>query len=290
MRITVLIENSPGPREDVKPEFGLSLFIETSETKILMDTGGSALFADNARALGIDLAAVDWLVLSHGHYDHAGGLAKFFEINSRAKAVLRRGADRSFYASMIPTWPAVLHHAAPWTRYIGQDNKVLERFAERIHWIDDDYELSAGVRVLTRIPRHHALAKGNRFLLVKRGGDFIPDDFSHELLLVVEQRAEIVVFSGCAHNGILNMLAAAKRDKPLRRISAVVGGFHLNRPRSEKMSASEGEILQLARVLGQQVSGLIYTGHCTGAEAFAVMKPELGSRLCALHTGEQFEV
>jgi 7,8-dihydropterin-6-yl-methyl-4-(beta-D-ribofuranosyl)aminobenzene 5'-phosphate synthase len=290
MKITVLTENSSGPNANLKPEFGLSLFIETGKTTVLMDTGASDRFAANADALGVDLEAVDWLVLSHGHYDHGGGLETFFQRNRRAQAIIRRGADKPLYGTLMPGLPDFLHRAKLLTRYIGLDTAVLGRFRERIRWADADIDLTPNVRVLTTIPRIHALAQGNRFLLIQRDGRFIPDDFKHELLLVIEQNGEAVVFSGCAHNGVQNMIAAARSHKPQRPIRSLVGGFHLTLPRSERMSAPEQEIRSLARDLGQQVIGDIYTGHCTGTEAFQVMKSELGSRLNALHTGIQFEV
>jgi len=289
MNITILVENSPGPLAGLEAEFGLSLFIKTRQTTILMDTGASGRFAINAAAMGIDLESVDWLVLSHGHYDHGGGLETFFQRNRRAKAIVKRGANQPFYGSLMPGLPDLLHRSGLLTRYIGLDPKVLGRFSERIQWIDAPISLAAGVHVLTTIPRAYPLAKGNRNLLVRRDGHFVPDDFGHELLLLLEEDAQAVVFSGCAHSGVLNMLDAVHSFKPGCPIRSVVGGFHLNLPRSEKMSVSENEVRKLAVELGQRVSGTIHTGHCTGSEAFDVMKAELGPRLHALRTGVQFE-
>ncbi|NLH48997.1 MAG: MBL fold metallo-hydrolase [Myxococcales bacterium] len=289
MKITVLVENSSGSLAGIEPEFGLSLYIKSRQTTILMDTGASGLFAINANAMGIDLETVDWLVLSHGHYDHGGGLEAFFQRNRRAKAIVKRGADQSFYGSLMPGLPDLLHRSGLLTRYIGLDPKVLGRFSERIQWIDAPISLAAGVHVLTNIPHTYPLAKGNRNLLVRRGDHFAPDDFRHELLLLVEEDSEAVVFTGCAHSGVLNMLDAAHSFKPDCQIRSVVGGFHLNLPRSEKMSVPEDEVRNLATELGQQVTEAIHTGHCTGSEAFQVMKAELGPRLHALRTGEQFE-
>ena len=290
MKITVLVENSPGPSAELEPEFGLSLLIEAGNRKILLDTGASGRFAVNAQKLNFNLESVDLLVLSHGHYDHGGGLQTFFECNSSAKAIVRKGADRSFFGTLLPGLPDLLHQTGVATRYIGLEKRVVERYAERIHWIDDNLEPFPGVRIVTRIPRTHALARGNRYLLEQKEGRYFADDFSHELLLVVEEENGAVVFSGCAHNGILNMVEAASNDKPGRPIRSVIGGFHLNLPRSERMSATEMEIKDLALELGRQVTGTIYTGHCTGSEAFKTMKTVLGERLQALCTGIQFEV
>ena len=96
MRIVTLIENTPGdPR--CACEHGLSLYLETHDHRLLMDTGSTGAFADNAEALGIDLTRVDTVVLSHGHYDHAGGLLRFAALNPGAPIYLQAGADGDFY-------------------------------------------------------------------------------------------------------------------------------------------------------------------------------------------------
>lgn len=290
MRVTVLVENTSGASTAVAPEFGLSLLIEANGTTVLLDTGASGLFARNADALGIDLDTVDWLVLSHGHYDHGGGLATFFERNSHAPVILRRGAEQPFYGSAVPSLPSILHRAGLVTRYIGLDPEVLRRHADRFRWIDANLELCPSVSVLTTIPRTHPLARGNRFLLTERDGTFVPDDLSHELVLVVEQDTRAVVFTGCAHNGVLNMLEAARLAVPTRPIGAVVGGFHLGVPRSPVVAAPAAELRALGCELGQRIEGAIYTGHCTGPRALRIMQAELGPRLKALHTGLQFEL
>lgn len=299
MHVTVLVENTAGDRADLMPEFGLSLLIETGETTVLLDTGSSGRFSQNARALGIDLEAVDWLVISHGHYDHGGGLAAFCEQNHHAPVILRRGADRPCFGSLVPGLPTVLHRTRLVTRSIGLDPVVLRRWAQRIQWIDGNRELTPGVRVLTTIPDRFGQPRGNRYLLIEQAGRFVPDDFGHELVLAIEHEGGAVVFSGCAHHGILNMMEALRLDgrddpdhgdHPGPEIRAVVGGFHLSLPRSEKMSASTAEIQDLARALGETVHGPIYTGHCTGAAAFETLKRSLGLQLHALHTGDRFEL
>ncbi len=292
MKVTVLAENSAGQTPGVQAEFGLSLLIESSGGSILLDTGASGCFAENAKALGVDLERVDVLAISHGHYDHGGGIVDFLRENSRAPVFLRRGAEGAYYGSLSPNLPAWLHRAGLITRYIGLDPEALhegER-AGRIRWVDENTEPLPGVRLLTRITRRHSIPRGNRFLLAEKDGRFLPDDFSHELLLVVQEEGSSVIFSGCAHNGILNLLESARGDAPDQPIRAVAGGFHLNLPRKETMSAPPEEIRALAATLGEEVSGPIYTGHCTGAEAFSVMKEVLGERLHALHTGDRFEL
>jgi len=290
MKVTVLVENSSGACPGVLPEFGLSLLIEGSFGTVLLDTGSTGRFAQNADALGVDLAAVDWLVLSHGHSDHGGGLATFLARNDHAPIVLRRDADRPHYGTLAPGLPDLLHRTRLVTRDISLDAGVLRGAAERLRWVDTDTALVPGLRVLASIPRVHPLPAGDRFLLERQGARLVPDDFRHELALVVFERDEAVLFSGCAHLGVLNLLEAARRDLPGVPIRAVVGGFHLVLPRSERMAHPRAEVVALARALREQVKGPIVTGHCTGAEAFSVLAEELGPKLRALSTGLRFEV
>lgn len=289
MKVTVLVENSRGPCPGVTPEFGLSLVIEGFFGTVLLDTGTTGLFAHNADALGVDLAAVDWLVLSHGHSDHGGGLATFLERNDRAPVILRRGADQPHYGTLAPGLPDLLHRARLVTRDISLDPEALALAGDRLRWLDADTWLAPGLRVLTNIPRVHPLAAGNRFLLAREGGHFVPDDFGHELLLAIVERDEAVVFSGCAHQGIVNLLEAVGRDLPGVPIRTVVGGFHLGLPRSEHMAVRRDEAHALGVELRDRVTGEIHTGHCTGTEAFEVLAEVLGTRLRALSTGARFD-
>ena len=97
MKIVTLMENT-ACREDLCCEHGLSLYMETENRRILFDAGQSAAFADNARKLGVDLETVDFAVLSHGHYDHGGGLGKFLEINRTAPVYVSSHAFEPHYS------------------------------------------------------------------------------------------------------------------------------------------------------------------------------------------------
>jgi 7,8-dihydropterin-6-yl-methyl-4-(beta-D-ribofuranosyl)aminobenzene 5'-phosphate synthase len=289
MNVTVLVENSAGGAPGVAPEFGLSLLIEGFFGRVLLDTGSSGLFARNADALGVDLADVDWLVLSHGHSDHGGGLATFLERNERAPVVLCRGAERPHYGTLAPGLPGLLHRTRLVTRDISLDPRVLALAGDRLRWLDADAWLAPGVRVLTHVPLARPLAPGNRFLLTREGDRFEPDAFDHELLLAIVERDGAVLFSGCSHRGVLNQLDAVRRDLAGVPIRAVVGGFHLCLPRSERMAVTRDDARALARELRDGVTGTIHTGHCTGAEAFGVLAEELGPKLQALATGQRFD-
>ena len=132
MRVVTLIENT-SPRDELVCEHGLSLYIETGEYRILFDAGQSGAFADNAEKLGIDLRKVDFAVLSHGHYDHGGGLLRFLEINSTAPVYLRKEAFEPHF------------NAA--SKDIGLDRKLLD--SNRLVFVDNDREIEPGIQLVS---------------------------------------------------------------------------------------------------------------------------------------------
>jgi 7,8-dihydropterin-6-yl-methyl-4-(beta-D-ribofuranosyl)aminobenzene 5'-phosphate synthase len=277
MQITALIENSAAQdRDDLKAEHGLSLHVQHNGRTILFDTGASGAFADNAAALGIDLGAVDVAVLSHHHYDHAGGLERFLGMNQKAKVYLRRvePADRYFRAFKLLKRP------------IGIDSTLIDRLAQRFEPLSEDTEIVSGTHLLTNISTSHPRPKGNRYLLVERGGSLEPDPFDHELMMVMVDSDGMMIFSGCSHSGILNMIETAVSRFPGVPIKAVIGGFHLvGLPFYNSMSASRREVEEIGRRIMALEPGKVYTGHCTGKKAYHALKQVMGETLEALPTG-----
>ncbi len=282
MRITCLVENTKeAGRSDLCAEHGLSLLLEGAGLRLLLDAGNTGIFVDNAAALGCDLSSVDVAVLSHHHYDHGNGLSRFLEINSSAKVILGRQepADRYFSAYGVVK------------RSIGLHRPMLEKFAARFEPIRDEREISDGVVALTDIPSDYPLPQGNRFLLVEHDGVCVPDPFDHELVLVVREQDGLVVLTGCAHNGVLNMVDAAVRRFPEMPVKAVVGGFHLvGIPLIGGMVDSRHVVEGIGRRLLDLQVRKVYTGHCTGGKAFRVLQGMLGDRLEHLSTGAVLEV
>jgi 7,8-dihydropterin-6-yl-methyl-4-(beta-D-ribofuranosyl)aminobenzene 5'-phosphate synthase len=282
MRVTSLIENScRADRPDLRAEFGLSLHIEANGSRLLFDTGSSGAFLANAEALGVDVAAVDLVVVSHQHFDHGGGLATFLEANDRAPVYLRASpfADRWFRAFGLLKRP------------IGLDLDLVDRSAGRIELVEETSEVAPGVFLLCEIGSAHRRPRGNRRLFVEREGGFVRDPFDHELMMVVREGDGMVVFSGCSHHGILNMLDAATAAFPDTPVTAVFGGFHLiGLPFYASMAASRDEVEALGREMLERVRGPVYSGHCTGAKAFGVLESVMGDRLQLFATGTIAEV
>jgi len=274
MHLVTLVEDTKG-REDLKNRFGLSLHLETDGKSILFDTGQDGTFLANARTLGVDLASLDLAVLSHGHYDHGGGLGAFFAANQATPLFLGKGAGGPHYARVL--WM---------NKYIGLDQAILERHRDRLRWVEKDTELAPGIDALTSVKRSEPIPRGNRRILLKTGGGYVPDPFAHELTCVVREKDGMVVLAGCGHSGILNMVMAAKDRFPDTPVKAVVGGFHMiDNPVLKTMGATPEEVREVARKLRTLGCRRVITGHCTGGKAVKILKNELGDRLEVLNTG-----
>jgi 7,8-dihydropterin-6-yl-methyl-4-(beta-D-ribofuranosyl)aminobenzene 5'-phosphate synthase len=280
MRVTTLIENSPSARQpELEAEFGLSLHLDRGHDRILFDTGASGSFSDNAARLGIRLEEVDVAVLSHHHFDHGGGLGRFLEANSRARVYLRGCVPGDHWFRAF----GVLR------RRIGLDPALLDAHRDRFVAVWERTEVRPGVHLLTELDHGFPRPRGNRHLWVERAGRFQRDPFDHELLVVVEGDCGLVVFSGCSHSGILNMVQAAVRHFPGVPIAAVFGGFHLiGLPGT--MAGSRAEVKAIGRQMLRFEPGVVYTGHCTGQKGYRILKEVMGPSLEALTTGSSVEV
>ena len=289
MKITTLVENrTPNPR--LKAEHGLSLLIESGGLKILSDTGQSRAFMENADTLGVDLADVDALVISHAHYDHGGGIAHFFETNSTGPVYMSTHAQNAFYAIGGPKIDGEIA-ASTNPRYIGLPPSLFEGAIRPFIFVTENTTINKAVHILSDIGRAYPVPPGNDSLFEKRDDRLEPDAFRHELLLVVEEADGMVLFCGCGHGGILNMIAATRQHLPGKCIKAIVGGLHLIPMADEKAGPATTDYVEtLAQALVEAEVGVIYTGHCTGDAAFKILKRHLNNRVAGLHCGARFEI
>jgi len=269
VQITTLLENHTNKADaNLQAEHGLSFYIEHGGHVFMSDVGQSGLFADNAKKLGIDLSLVEGLVISHHHFDHGGGLARFFEENDRATVFLRRAADAE-YLAVDPSNQET---------FIGIDKELLMNNSDRIKYVDENSEVFEGLHLLTDIPENYPKPGGGNRLKMRREGKLLPDTFEHELVTVLEGDEQLVVLTGCAHNGVLNMIAATREVFPEKLIKAVIGGFHLSHE-------EDSRVVEVGEALAVLELSAVYTGHCTGDRQTGILQSVLGDRLHWLHTG-----
>ena len=275
MRIINLIENTEG-ENGCAFAHGLSFYIETASHKALVDLGPSEETLANASKLGIELSNVDIVILSHGHYDHSGGIMPFSKINSTAKIYMQKTAAEDYYADdgIVPN--------AERYRFIGIDKEIAELpgavFLNGDCKIDDEFELFIVKE------KKHAIPFTNKRLLKKVGDGFVGDTFDHEQYLVIRSEGKTILVSGCAHIGILNIIDAYY-DKYNSYPDMAVSGFHLMK-RTPYHNTQIKEIEEIARELKQYPTQFI-TCHCTGLEAYDIMKDIMGDKLSYVHSGDE---
>ena len=255
MKITSLLENTTC-RDDMHIEHGLSLYIETAHHKILFDMGQTDLFAQNAKNLGISLTEVDYAVLSHGHYDHGGGLAAFLSENDTAPVFVHRDA-------FLPHYNGV-------QKYIGLDTSLACH--PRLVFTEDTCKIADGLTLFS-CNQNDRLHSFGAFGLTERVGDaFIDDDFRHEQYLLIEENGKRVLISGCSHKGILDIVTWFSPD-------VLIGGFHFSKlPTDDTLTSA-------ANALAAHPTEY-YTCHCTGEAQYRFMKqsmPRLHYLACGDH-------
>lgn len=264
MKITTLLENT-ACREDLCAAHGLSLYIETAAHNILFDMGPNAAFLENAEMLGIDIGAVDIAFLSHGHNDHSGGLELFCKRNPRAKVFMQESARGEYYVC-TPQKCA----------YIGLD-KALDRYADRFVTAAPHTVIDGELQLIGAVSSRRFWSHANDTLREKVGEDYPPDVFRHEQSLIVTEGEKTVLFGGCAHCGIVNILERAE-ELLSREVDAVFAGFHLYNPTLDESEPRE-TVEAIGNALAARKKTRFYTGHCTGEASFAVLKSILGARL-----------
>ena len=263
MKWTVLTDNRTND-PTLATEHGLSILLETDRHSILLDTGATDVFIQNARTLGVDLSKIDYVFISHGHSDHAGGLRHLMSVNDRAKVIVSpRALSGRFFSKRLS-----LHSiTAEWP----------EIPAERLLAIDQSAEIADGLFVIANIPQVHPVPKGNRHLFMEDHlGECVHDDFRHELALY----ADGLLFTGCAHSGLENILSACPYP-----IKTVVGGFHLldHHETEEKLKDLA------ARLMEKYPDTTFYTSHCTGDQVFPTLHGVMADHLHAFSCGTQVE-
>ena len=279
MKIQVLIDNIAsccGSRK-LFGEWGLSVYVEFEGKRYLLDTGASHLFAKNAGVMGVDLSKVDIGILSHSHFDHSDGMARFFALNKNAPFYLRKGAGENCYHTHKLIGRFAYHE------YIGIHKGFLKRFADRIRFAEGDMQIAPNVYLVPhKTPGLEAIGECAH-LSVKENGKYRYDSFDHEQSLVFDTPKGLFVMNSCSHGGADNIVKEIEATFPDKNIYAILGGFHLFRYKDEVVRA----FAERLRELDVQK---IYTGHCTGNRAFEILHEVLGDRAEQMRCGMTIEL
>ncbi len=274
MLIKVLAENISS-NESLGSEHGLSLYIETEKHKLLFDTGASGLFSENAAKLSVNLADVDTAVISHGHYDHCGGLKTFLALNSKAKVYIHEKAFGEYYG----------YDQNYEMEYIGLDKSLIQN--DRFVLLGGTCAICDELKLLSGVKGRKFFPSSNADLFIKSGDEYLQDDFAHEQNLLITVSGKKLLLTGCAHNGIVNIIEHFLEEEGVMP-DYVIGGFHLSNPETNAMESPE--VVSKIADFFLETKARYYTGHCTGESAFAVLKERLGDKLVYFPVGAVLEI
>ncbi len=261
LKITTLSENTAA-RTNLLAEWGLSILVETDTVNILLDTGQSISASHNADILGVDLSRIDKIVLSHGHYDHTGGL----------RQILRKMRKEVEIIAHPDIW------TAKYRRRQGQDDRYvgvpfqrqeLEGLGAHFNLTAKPVKIADNIMTTGEIPMVTDFEQVDSNLFVREGTDFKPDKLLDDQAIIVNTGSGLVVILGCAHRGIINTLYHAQQLTGVKQICAVLGGCHL-------IGTTEERICQTTAALRELGMPRIGVSHCTGLPAAAIMAQEFG--------------
>ena len=253
LKITTLVENTLGEHLALKNEHGISFYIEKDSHALLFDTGQSDAFMYNAAQLQIDLSVLEYVVLSHGHYDHSGGFVSLAEKYRQYEVIMGNGFFNPKYGFSGNSY-----------EYLGnqfEETFLMEKGIPYRFVSEDITEILPGIFVITNFPRIHPDELISPRFKIQRDGEFEQDLFKDEVLIAIDTPKGIVVLLGCSHPGVRNMLDHVK-SLLNKSIYAVVGGTHLVEASSESMAKA-------AEYLTGEDMGLIGVSHCTGKTAMS---------------------
>ncbi|MFA5367294.1 MAG: MBL fold metallo-hydrolase [Dehalococcoidia bacterium] len=274
IRILTLNENTAG-MPGVLAEWGLSILIETKDVSILVDTGASSTVPHNVRQLGVDLSSINKIVLSHGHFDHTGGL----------KGVLLQ-AGRKIEVIAHPDVFCSKHAGIGGTgRYIGipYNRKELEsvgavfKLSKEPVWITENIVTTGEVPMVTEYETIEPM------FFIKTDEGNIPDNFPDDQALVIKTEKGLIVILGCAHRGMINTLRQAQKITGVAEINTVIGGTHL-------IAASEERTLMTSAALMEMGVQRVGVSHCTGTKASLLLAQQLGDAFFMNNTGSSITI
>lgn len=262
MKIVTIIDNLVYDSK-LTAEHGFSLYLEKDNKKILFDTGQTGRFINNAKILGINISDIDAVVLSHGHYDHTGGLLEFVKYNRKAWIYAKKDIFLEKYKD---------HN-----QYIGIPfDQTL--FSDRMVFIDKTTEFGEDIFIVPEITIFNQNDTHFDNMLIKKGDTYHPDEFLDEQFLVVKKSNSLIIITGCSHRGVTNIIKAAV-DYFNLEVEMLIGGFHFRSKNDEYVE----KIIDNLKKFNIQNIGV---SHCTGVDKYCLMKKRFGEKVFYNYTGK----
>ena len=275
-KITTLIEDNPSINLKLYNEHGLSIYIEIDEIKILFDTGKSGDFIKNAELLKVDLNKLDYVLLSHGHYDHSGGFRKLVDeaYNSYKLIVGKR-----FFNAKYKVLEGNIY------KYIGNsfDKEYIKQNNIQIKYIEEDiFYINENIMIFSNFKRNNDFELINKKFQIKQDENYILDNFSDEIVLAIKFHKGLIVILGCSHVGIVNILETII-ERTGMPIYGIIGGTHL-------IEADELRLNSTISFLKEKDIEILGMSHCTGQKAVEEIKRQFENRFLYNNTGSVIKI
>ena len=275
LKMITLIENMPDDENKLAFEHGFSVFLEVNGKQILFDTGQSGAFVKNADALGVKLSEVDAVILSHGHYDHTGGVPALLPLLKQETPIY---VGKEFF---FPKYKRLeddvwKYNGNPFAPELLSDSVQL-------YYVEDDVsQLYESVFLFKNFIRKTAYEEVNSKFFIKTEKGYEPDLFADEIALGIVTPKGLVLVAGCSHVGIVNMLEHVKKHTGLP-VTAVLGGTHLVEAREERLAKT----VEAMKAHGIET---VAVSHCTGEMGMEILKKEFGEGFVRNNTGHRIEL
>lgn len=267
MKISILIDDISN-NSNLKSEHGFSMFIEENKTKILFDTGASGGFIENSRKLGVKPECSDFILLSHNHSDHTGGIFELKDIlTNKPKLVIGKKFLEIKYKQIE-----------------GKAKRISSEFINEfflskhfnINFVDEMIKLTDHFFVISLKQGESILKK--YFYIKDEAGNFIEDNFEEEIILVLKEKSNLTIISGCSHTGIEHIIDRTLRFFPECKIKNIIGGLHLEKVEDKYFDYLIDKILRM--------NMKIFAGHCTGKTRLNQMAERLENKFERIETGK----
>lgn len=267
MQITILTDNQ-AKNDSIRCEAGLSIYVESKKHKLLVDTGHTDAFIQNAQTLGIDLSQVDVCCLTHGHYDHCNGLVHFLKINDKAKIYSSAEIFGKYYNSK--------------NEYIGISDEI-KKYKDRFVFVEDEYFVDESLHMFTGNDKISVQGMREIGYSQRSNGLMEPDDFHHEMYILIGEKQKLML-SGCTHKGVVNAMHWARFE----RVSAFLGGmrfgsFDKNDRRDVRHAQETIEELKKHKAK-------YYLCHCKNEDFYVFLAEGLGEHMQRVYAGMQFGI
>ena len=263
--VTTLVENTVGV-PTLYGEWGQSLLVEADGLKILFDTGPSRHIIDNAQKLSVDLSTIDKIVLSHGHYDHTGGLKDVLSL-IRDSGKHPDGIEIIAHPDIFQEKHFYIKGLAAKSIGVPGTRAELEALGARFNLSGDPVAVADNIMTTGEVQISTDYEQIDATLHIKDDDNFIPDRLADDLGLIIKTEKGLIILLGCGHRGLINTILHAQKITGVEQIYAVIGGTHL-------ISANKTQMDETVKALRNFNITRLGVSHCTGLKSGAILAHE----------------